>query len=401
MSENKTMEELDEASTDIDLDSDDLDLDNVDMSKFGEVTEVINDPHVKFSTKGFINVLREFKQVCATSGRDVVSKSFYVHAHDGKVTFKATDFDTYFETELECQNTENVCEDEIVIPLDIIIKMVNVLPASTILVKKNDAYFVHLVGGDMVLETYKVDTSKFSCTDTFEDKGSLSAPALSLVIRDLGVLAVAAASVNDRRIVFTSNEAAASYTFSLVKSKGEYVPFDLKIKDLKVLAVALINDEEVLKVSQSVGAKAKRVCIEGAKFKYRFLVTDIPSNEKLLSTCDEVCGKGGLFIDFVQLSRLVKLAAELPYSVGKVNLNYSGDSLQIEIQTRKQQSSIFTLAGSKSGEVVPLDKALTVQAKLFYILLRSFAHESSVDVILTKQGIGIKCDKYSSILLVE
>lgn len=398
MAEEKDLDILD---TDLDID-DDVDLDNVDLTKFGEVKEVFEVPHVKFSTKGFINVLREFKQVCATSGRDVISKAFLIKAGKGKVTFKATDFDTYFETELDCINTEFVCEDDIVVPLDVIIKLVNVLPESTVILKKNGAYFAHVVGGDIVLESYNVDTSKYTCGDTYEDLGSIAATQLSSIIRDLGVLAMAANNTNDRRVLFTKDEAVASYTYSLILSKGNYVPFDLKIKDLKVLSVALTNSDEVLKVRQSVGGKAKRVSVEGEKFKYQFLVSDIGPNEKLLASCNDISTCPGLFIDFIQLSRLVKLAAELPYSVGKVALNYAADDrLEIEIQTKKQQASMFYLAGSKSGVTSPLSKPVVVQAKLLYTLLRSFAHESSINVILTDRGIGVKCDSYSSVLLVE
>lgn len=400
MAEEKELNELDELN-DLELD-DDLDLDNVDLTKFGEVNEVIEAPHVRFATKGFINVLKVLKQVCSTSGRDVVSKSFLVHAENGKVTFKATDFDTYFETELECQNTENVCGDNIVIPLDIILKLVNVLPQSTIIVKKENSYYIHLVGGDMILETYQVDTTKYTLGDTFEECGAIASASLTAILRDFGSLAKAALNPGDRRICFTKDNAVTAYNYAVIRKEDTFADFDLKIKDINVLAYALAGSDEIVKVYNSVGAKAKRVAVIGEKFKYYFLVSDVKANEKLVSTCTETTALPGIYVDFVQFSRLVRVAYELPYAVGKVNLNYDEtDNLVIEIQTKKQASSIFRLAGSRSGDAKPLSKPLVVQAKLLYVLLNSFRNESSVDIILSDKCLGIKTDNYSGALLVD
>lgn len=391
-----------ESLDDLTIEDDDLDLDSVDLSQFGEVHEEINDPHIKFSTKAFINVLKALRQVCQTSGRDVISKSFLIKANGGKIIIKATDFDTYYQTELECLNTENVCDDAITIPLDVIMKLVNVLPASTIILKRDGSYYIHLVGGDMVLETYTVDVTKFDLADEFEDKGSIAAPALSVILRDFGSLAMAALNPSDRRICFSSEDAVAAYTYSVIRNEGQFADFDLKIKDVKVLATAISGSDEVLKVSGSVNSKAKRVKISGEKFSYAFLVSDIKANEKLVTTCKDVILKPGVYVDYVQLSRLVRVAYELQYSVGKVNINYDeSDNLVLEIQTKKQASSIFRLAGSRFGDIKPLAKPLVVQAKLFYTLLNSFRNESSVNIILSEKCLGIKTDNYSGALLVD
>lgn len=386
----------------LNLEEDDIDLDNVDLSKFGEVNETISEPHVKFSTKGFINVLKALKQVCQTSGRDVVSKSFLIKASLGKVVFKATDFDTYYSTELECLNTENVCEENIVIPLDIILKLVNVLPAQTVILKKDGAYYIHLVGGDMVLETYTVDVTKFDFNDATEETGSIAAPALAVILRDFGSLALAALNPSDRRICFTDSDAVAAYTYSVIRNEGQFANFDLKVKDVKVLSVAIAGSDEILRTFISTSAKAKRAVIQGDKFSYSFLISDVKANEKLVTTCKEVSQKSGLYVDYVQLSRLVRVAYELPYSVGKVNINYDDeDNLVLEIPTKKQAASVFKLAGSRSGAVQKLDKPMVIQAKLFYTLLNSFRNESSVNIILADKCLGVKTDNYSGALLVE
>ena len=51
--------------------------------------------------------------------------------------------------------------------------------------------------------------------------------------------------------------------------------------------------------------------------------------------------------------------------------------------------------------MVPLNKPLVVQAKLFYTLLNSFRNESSVNIILTPESLGVKTDNYKGALLVE
>ena len=91
--------------------------------------------------------------------------------------------------------------------------MINVLPASTIIVKRDGSYFIHLVGGDMVLETYTVDTSKYTLNDEFTEIGDISAPSLYTILRDFGSLATAALTPGDRRIVFDTNHATAAHTY--------------------------------------------------------------------------------------------------------------------------------------------------------------------------------------------
>jgi len=396
------LEEKDGLLDELDDSLDDLNLDEVDFDKFGEVTEEITDPHIKFNSKAFANVLKVLNKVCATSGKDVISKSFLVQATEGKVIFKATDFDTYYETEIECLNTENVCEDLISIPLDVVKKMINVLPASTIIVKRDGSYFIHLVGGDMVLETYTVDTSKYTLNDEFTEIGDISAPSLYTILRDFGSLATAALTPGDRRIVFDTNHATAAHTYSVIRNAGSFAKFDLKIKDIGVVYNAINGSDEILKVLETTNARAKRVRIKGEKFMYSFLVSEAAANSRLVETCEEVSLKPGVYVDFITLSRLVRLAYELPYSIGKVNINYNdvGDVL-VEVPTKKQATSLFKLSGSASGTVVPLNKPLVVQAKLFYTLLNSFRNESSVNIILTPESLGVKTDNYKGALLVE
>ena len=133
------------------------------------------------------------------------------------------------------------------------------------------------------------------------------------------------------------------------------------------------------------------------------MVSSTAANTKLLDICNEVTDGPGLHVDSVQVSKLITVAAILPYSIGKVAMNFAdgtGD-LTIEIQTKKSKNSKFDISGSKSGDVKPLAKDLIVQAKLFQTLLRVFSHESSICISLSEKGIGIKTDNYIAALLTE
>ena len=152
-------------------------------------------------TKQFKEFLKVAKQVVA-SGRDVVSKSVSLEVQFDKVICRATDFDVYLEMEIELLNTENVLNETVIIPLDIILKLVKAVPASTVIMKEDDQIKIHLVGGNIPVETFNVDGEKFKFASDLTASSSVPAEHMREVIRDFGPIITAAVSPAQRRIIF-------------------------------------------------------------------------------------------------------------------------------------------------------------------------------------------------------
>ena len=397
-----------EMSLDMDFDNVDLsdvgddDLADMDLSSFGEVDDTIEFPHVKVSTKDFKEFLKVAKTVCSSGGRDVVSKAVCLKAEGDKLVCRSTDFDVYIEQKLELLNVENVLDEAVIIPTDILIKLAKAVPVNTIIYKNDDKFFIRLYGGDIVLETYTLTTDKFEFIDEVEKVGTISAEDLYAVMKDFSSVVTAAVSPAERRIIFEKNKAYASYMWAILMSERAFANYDLKIKDISVLKSLTVGSEESINVYQTKDEnKIKRCVFEGTNFKYSFLVSDVTISESMKDNVSSVIGDSGVFVDFLSLYKMVEVAADLPYSIGKVGINYSDDGIVIAIKTKKGNDNIFNIPGSKNGSTDPMADELVVQAKLLKIVLRSFASKSSVKVCVSDKGMGIVCDDYSAAIYSE
>ena len=109
----------------------------------------------------------------------------------------------------------------------------------------------------------------------------------------------------------------------------------------------------------------------------------------------------GVHVDLVQLYKLVEVASDFPHSTGKVGLKVLDDGIQVIMKTKKGQNCEFMVSGSASVKDSAYDKEIVVQAKLLRILLRTFASESSVKLVINPKGLGISSASYVAALFPE
>ena len=263
--------------------------------------------------------------------------------------------------------------------------------------------FIRLYGGDMELETHSMSVDKFQFSDEVARVGSVEATPLYGILKDFSPVVSAAVNPAEKRIVVTKEGAYANYMFAILKSEAITGEFDLKAKDIEVLKALTVNkkDETLTVYKTTENVKAVRCVIEAADFKYAFLVSESSMSETLKNNMTQVVKNEGVFVDFIQLYKMVELASELPYALGKVGINHSDDGVYVDVKTKKGASNIFNISGSVEGTTTPLDKELVVQAKLLRILLRSFASKQSIKLTVSGEGLGITCDDYSSAIYSE
>lgn len=401
----QTVEEADITPDFDDIDLSDIsedDLSDLDLSGFGEVDDTVDYPHFKISTKAFKEFLKVAKIVCSAGGRDVVSKAVCFSVENGVLVCRSTDFDVYIEEKLELLNEENILTEPVIVSTDILIRLAKAVPVNTTIFKNDDTFFIRLYGGDFVLETYSMSVDKFKFTDEVENKGQVQAEELYSVIKDFSPVVTAAVAPQERRIVCSDKEAIASYMWAILKFNSGFQDFDLKIKDISVLKNLLVASEEILQVSFTKGEDAiKRCVLEGSAFKYAFLISDAKVSESMKDNLNKVITGKGVYVDFIQLFKVIEVAADLPYSVGKVGMNFCDEGLKVVIKTKKNKDAEFNITASVEGDATPLDEELVVQAKLLKIVLRSFASKPSILISLSKEGMGVSADDYSSAIYSE
>lgn len=396
-------DELDLDLENVDLDDVESDIDAMDLSDFGEVDDTIDYPHIKVSTKALKEFLKVAKQICSAGGRDIVSKAVCLKADGDKLLCKATDFDVYVEQKLELLNTENILSDVIEVPTDIIIKLTKAVPVNTIIFKKDDEYFIRLYGGDMSLETYTFPEDKFTFVDDVDKVSDVSAEDLYSAMKDLTPVVTAAVNPAERRVLCEDDRAFANYMWAIIMVNKPFAKFDLKVKDLSVLKTLIMDKkEESIVVSKTKpDNKTVRCVLEGSNFKYAFLVSEVSMSDSMKNNIGTVVTNEGVFVDFIQLYKMVEVASDLPYAIGKIGINYCDDGISVNIMTKKGNDNKFTISGNIEGDISALKEDLIVQAKLLRVVLRSFASKSSVRLTVSDKGLGIMSDDYSAALYSE
>ncbi len=396
------MEEMDLDSVDY-SDTDSKDFDDIDLEGFGEVDSSIDKPHIKVSYEDFVRFIKSAKEVTSVSGRDVITRSICLKVEGDQLVCRVTDFDVYLEQRIENLNVENVLEDAIVIPMDIIQKLLKASPSIILIYKETDGeYKMRLSPGDILLEVFAVSPDKFIFSDEVKYKGSLVAEDIHSVVKDFGGLVNSAVSPKEKRILLGTDAAYANYAIAVVRYLAKFHEMDLKVKDINILKFLLKGLEGNVKVYRTTDSKVERAVFEGDNFKYAFLVSDITIPNRFKEDIDRIVAEDGVYVDFNNFYRLIEISAELSYSVGRVELDFTEDKeLKVVLKTKKGKDGEFFFPGSVTGNPKGLQKTLVIQAKLLRLLLKSFANKGNIRVSLNEDGMGLYVDNYEAVLYRE
>lgn len=379
-----------------DIEVEDLELE--DLNSDNDV--MINEPHIEVDSGKLDNFLQVAKNIASESGRDIVSKSICMKVEGDKLKLYTTDFDVFLEYEIDLKNTKNKLRDTVIVPVEVISKLMKATMNEVVIYKSGeDEYKMSLIGGDMSLETYEDDENNFIYNGDLDRDKEVESKDLYEVIDKFSNLATSAVSAKERRIIFEDKEAYASYMWAIIRAESSFTDMDVKIKDIKVLKKLLSGREEELMIYDSEGSKVDRKVIEGSNFKYIFLVSDLGISQSKKDTINDVVIDDGIYLDYDYLNKIIEISAELPYSIGKVNINYSDNKgLKIEILTKTDKDSEFVIPGTEAGNVKQLDEDLVIHSDFFKALLKSFSGYSSIKISLTEDGIGFYTDKYQAVL---
>ena len=385
-------------NTTLDISSvDETMIEDLNLNDYGSLDVEIKEPHLKLSTKEFLEALKIAKSTISSNSKDLISRSALLKVEGGVLYLYCTDFDIYLKLKLNILNTENLITDTVIFPVDSIMQLLKAVPSTTVISKKEDSYYINLVGGSVILETHVVDESKFKFSEAMNksDK-TINSNKLYSIIKDFSPLVSSAISPSEKRIVF-SNKVISTYMLSSISADLDLPDLDLRVKDMSVLK-QLTNLEKEEELSIYFGDNG-RASIEGENFNYTFLTSDLKTNKTLLDILDKQDYTNGLFIDYLSFYKLIELSAELSYSTGKVNIKLEEDKCIVTFKTRKGNDSVLTLEGLKEGSIIPIEKE--VQSKLLRILLKSFSGSSQVKVNLTEESLIVVSEDYHGVLFLS
>lgn len=384
--------------SDFEVEMDDMEANDIsDFNLNYSEDEDINYPHIKVKKSEFKKFLKVSKNIISKSASDPVTKSILLFVEDDVLKMKATDLDVYIEYEITIRNRDNMLNDSIAIPLEVIDKLIKAVTDDVIIYKKDNMYYISLIGGDMVLETNEVNNNDY-CYEGKEIKiDEVDGEDLYNVVNDFNSLVSSAVSPKEQRIFLYKDSAYASYMWAGVKSYEGFSKMNLQLKDIKVLKKLLKGVDNDLRVYDLKGEELDRKIIENDNFRYVFMTSeiDVPKNIK-----DSINfgNDSGIYVDYNYINKLVNVASDLPYTTGKIRVNYKDNSLILVIETMTDVDSVFKIDGAISESLDSLEDDVIVEAEYLKLLLKVLSRFSSIKVCVTENGIGLDCDEYRAVL---
>lgn len=380
----------------------DLDVDVKSLETDLEEIEPVDYPHIRVSTKRFIEVLKLSNIVSQGAGRDLVSKAIGLEVKGGELQFYLSDSDVFIERSIDLINEENVLEDFIPVNFAIISKMVKACSASTVIYKKDNKYYIKLIGGDMELDTIAVSKSQLVLTKagSFAKVGEIVTNDFYKVIRNLFTLASASVTPSQRRVFFRGDKVYAIFLYCLAEYTGSkaFPDMDLNLKSMKMLYSLANTCEDVELV---VSKNNNRVMIGGSNFSYSFLTSEFVPTDKMIDGMGNILSNAPVYVNYDQLVKITDVSSDLMYSTSRLDFNYTDDGTVECILRTKKSDSKFVLKGVGNKDLVPMNKHISIQSSLLKVMLKVFAGESTVGIVLSDDGIGVVSGDYRAVLYTE
>jgi hypothetical protein len=395
---------VEDAPFDVDLDTLLGDMDSGSLANFQEDDTKVDFPHIKVSTKKFLDALKISNILSQGSGRDVVARAVGIQVQNGKLAVLLSDFEMFVKKELELINTDNFLEDFISINLPIISKLVKACPSVLTIYKNGDKFYIRLVGGDIVLETITVGKDQLEQpeieTKKLKSIGVLNTTEVMKAIKNLFVIAAVAVTPAQRRVYFKDKEISSTFLYCSARYKSaQTLPeFDLSIKDIKILYILSQGTESPeLKVSMH----KKRVMISGTDFSYGFEKSEFKPSQQMIDSMDGILSEEPLNILANQLNISAELATSLVYSLARMDFNYTSEGKIEFIMKTKRNDGNFVLVSEGNSKHTPFEKPVSIQSGLLKDLLKVFSQQTSLSMTLTPNGVGLSCGNYDAVLYTE
>jgi len=364
--------------------------------------EVIEFPHFKVSTRRFMEVLKMSNVICQGSGGDIECKSIGIQVVGDKVVFYLTDFEMFVRKEVQVINTENMLTDFIVVNLPIISRIIAACSSVTTIFKKDNEYFLKVVGGDIHLETLRVTKEQMEGKDFDKAKkyGKLPTRELNEALKALFPLASSAVTTAQRRIFIIGKEFFSVYVFCTAKISTDFeMPeMDLSIKSLKILYILSLG---YALPEISVQRYKNRIILTGDGFMFSFLLSEYKPKIEYINGIESIMNNESVNVDTIYLSKFAKISSTLIYSTTRMDFNYNNDGrVEFVMRTKRNDSNII-LKGESNPNLKPLEKSVGIQSNMLRSLLGVFSQMPTLKMRITPDGIGISNGNYEGVLYTE
>jgi hypothetical protein len=363
----------------------------------------IDFPHFKVSKSKFLDALKVSKIFAQDAGKEVISKSVGLEIVGDKLCLYMTNFELYATKEIDIINTENKLNELVIVNLPILVKLLGGLcPSILTIYKKEETFYIKLLGGDMVLETVKLPKEQLLLRDMdkfIKDPSTLSVDFLKTSLKGLFSLASSAITPAQRRIFFSGDKAFSMFSVCVTKHNSTAVLPEMDFNMISIKSVfSLCNN--TTSTHLDVLRHKNRVLLKGQDFSYCFLTNFKPTLDAL-DSMSEILKDKSTEIPVMNLREISNISTSLIYSTTKVEFNYTPTGDVICVLKTKRDDTTFTWKSLSEEKSTPFKDNICVQASLLRSALSTFNSKPTVKMYLCEKGLGFTDGTFHSVLYAE
>lgn len=357
----------------------------------------ITTPHLILDKTELVQAAKMISYLIKVDSGDTIGRSVNITYRDGHVLYRNTDFASFFSMSGKTENTENVIEETISIPLNLLTKLIRFVASNVPIFKKDDNLYIRLLGGDLLLEL-KVGDDKLlefpgTITNPVNDLMHIDARKFLDISKVMLPLIQDTQQITSKRILFTEDKALFFSSAFAVECTGKFTSMAIRKKDIDVIR-AIVNTNpsvELQFIKVNTTDNSDRAFIKVDNLTYSFIYSPSEVSQKGTTLLNTAETSQFVTVDYNSIYNVTSLAADLTYAVGKIGLNYSAKGLDATIVSTKGVSN-FEVIGSNNLSLPALDNQVMIFAKNFRKLLQAFQSYDTLELSLMREGLAIRVD---------
>lgn len=365
----------------------------------------IEHPHIIVKSSEFNHILKVSSILRHGISKFTKASSVGIEVVDGHINFHLSNgSDIFYNYKTDLVNSDNLISGFFSLSSTVLATVARAFPSLIVIYKKEERYFIKLVGGDVELSETDALREELSDSnfDNYKDYGVIY-DSLNNIIKKFHPLVSSSPVSMHRKIYFDDGAYVLFLQGACQYVKSDKIPkFNLGLKESKLLYYMLdYHKNGEYKVSKF---ENNSIMFEGENFSFSiaYEAKRISKFGDLLSAVNTIHEYGDYnYVDTSQLLNILFMSVSLPHSISIVEFNYNdGGNITCKMRTKKSDS-VFELKGEAVSDVKPLGNNIAIQSMIIKSFINSFSSDSNLGVVLSDTGVGLKSDDYKGAIFVE
>lgn len=359
--------------------------------------------HIVIDTRELLEVLKLISPIVNLKSARKVPKSLTILYEEGSFYYIITDDISYFKYKINILNKDNILEETICIPLNILQSAIKLFGKEVIIYRKDNTYYLRLTKGDFVLDLVKPEEDLL-VMEGIPGKELCYIPTESLYTGLRALLPIVSDEVNieNKRVSFIKDKMFYQSGKFIIASVLGFPEMKLSFRSLTFLKKLVSMYSTALYVYRDT-TNENRVFIKCDNVIYSTIVMKPDSIDLIEDFISRKIKNRSILVSYNDLFNIVSFACGLNTSSGYISFDIdSENNLDINISCLKAVSTFKILNLKKQeleGKSTTIKEPLQVLASSFKKLLGSFSGYDDLYVILNEDSIVLLSHELEGVLL--